>query len=375
MKKYIKRIMSIVSIFAIVISYVLVSEKLFFYRESDSQARLDGFYLEDKNSLDVMLIGSSEIYNDFSSAIAYENFGFTSYPIGTPAQNGYFIKYQINEALQYQTPKLFVVEVNGFLGDDTISDSQIRNVCENMRLSENKISLLSEVDCCDDIYTYYLPFFKYHNDINAGACLYNFKNRIGQFGEGYSLLKGNYTGVYSQRIEKEMSLQNSKIKSELTEKNKENLIDLLSFCKQNNLNVLFVRFPRIQTKALAETLGRSNAIEEIISSYDYDYLNFVTKIDCSAVLDSSDFYNSEHLNIKGQEKFTNFFGNILCQEYGIKRTDLSEELQKKWNNSVISTRKFYCLAKKEMFENLENNEKYLYEDTSTMEKVKTLVAD
>ena len=172
-----------------------------------------------------------------------------------------------------------------------------------------------------------------------------------------------------------MSLQNSKIKSELTEKNKENLIDLLSFCKQNNLDVLFVNFPRIQTNISEETLGRSNAIEEIISTYNYDYLNFVTNIDCSAVLKSSDFYNSEHLNIEGQEKFTRFFGNILCQEYDIKRSDLSEEQQKKWNNSVISTRKFCCLAKKEMFENMDNNEKYLYEDISTMEKVKTLRSD
>ena len=375
MKVYIKRTISIISIIAIVILYILVSENLFLYRESDSQARFDGFYLEDKNTLDVVLIGSSEVYNDFSSAIAYDKFGFTSYPIGTPAQNGIFIKYQMKEVLQYQNPKLFIVEVNGFLGDDSISDSQIRNVCENIRLSDNKVSLLSSLNCCDDVYTYYLPFFKYHNDINVGTCIYNCNNRMNQFGLGYSLLKGNYTGIYSQQIDKEVSLENSKFKVELTESNKDNLIDLLTYCKHNNLNVLFVRFPRIQTSRTAETLGRSNAIEDIISTYGYDYLNFVSKIDCSEVLNRSDFYNSEHLNIEGQEKFTLFFGNVLYQKYGIKRTNLNEEQKNKWNNSAIYTRKFYSLANKKLLENSDNVEKYLYEDIKTMDELNYLVVN
>ncbi len=139
-----------------------------------------------------------------------------------------------------------------------------------------------------------------------------------------------------------------------------------------NLNVLFVRFPRIQTSRTAETLGRSNAIEDIISTYGYDYLNFVSKIDCSEVLNRSDFYNSEHLNIEGQEKFTLFFGNVLYQKYGIKRTNLNEEQKNKWNNSVIYTRKFYSLANKKLLENSDNVEKYLYEDIKTMDELNYL---
>jgi hypothetical protein len=369
MRVYIKRFLCIASIILVVFVYVLLSGEWLFYRQSDVQPRMDGFYLEDKNTIDVALVGSSEVYNDFNSPLAYEKYGFTSYPIGTPGQNGFFLKYQIEEILQYQTPKLFVIEVNGFLGDDTISDAQIRFVSENMKISANKISLLNEVECKDDLYTYYFPFFKYHNDTSVASGLYAFKNRFSLFQNGYSLLKGNYTGVYCTAPQNAINTIGSQERAELTEKNKSRLLDLINYVKDKSLNVLFVRFPRITTETRIESMGRSNTAGDIIRENGFNYLNFVTEIDSSVILNENDYYNSEHLNVIGQKKFTEFFGGILVEKYGITPTELNEIEKEKWDYCIRFTHSYIKLAIKETEQNNSNEEKYLYEELATIKKI------
>lgn len=41
--------------------------------------------MEQKDSLDVLMIGSSEVYSDYSPAIAWENYGYTSYDLSMGA--------------------------------------------------------------------------------------------------------------------------------------------------------------------------------------------------------------------------------------------------------------------------------------------------
>lgn len=369
MRVYIKRFFCVASIILIVFVYVVLSGEWVFYRQSDVQPRMDGFYLEDRNSIDVALVGSSEVYNDFNSPLAYEKYGFTSYPIGTPSQNGFFIKYQIKEVLQYQTPKLFVIEVNGFLGDDTISDAQIRSVSENMKLSSNKISLLDEVDCKDDLYTYYFPFFKYHNDISVVGGIYAFNNRVSLFQTGYSRLKGNYTGVYSNVPQNAINAFGSNERTKLTEKNESRLRELINYIKDNELNVLFVRCPRITTETRIESIGRSNTVGDIIRENGLDYLNYVTELDSSAIFNENDYYNSEHLNVLGQKKFTEHLGEILVDKYGITPTELNMKEKEKWECCRRFTYSFIELAIEEAKQNKSNEEKYLYEDLETTEKI------
>ena len=45
------------------------------------QRHIRGFYLEPKNSLDVVLIGASELYTGYCAPRAWKTCGFTSYPL------------------------------------------------------------------------------------------------------------------------------------------------------------------------------------------------------------------------------------------------------------------------------------------------------
>lgn len=72
---------------ALVIPVVLLI-LLFPVNDYDDSVRIRNFYLETPNSLDVVVMGSSEDYAGYSPVLAYEEYGFTSYPY--PATPMYF---------------------------------------------------------------------------------------------------------------------------------------------------------------------------------------------------------------------------------------------------------------------------------------------
>jgi len=79
---------------------------------------MSGLYKEPKNSVDVVLLGASEAYIDYSAAYAYDLYGYTSYPYAWDAATGELYEAQVRELLRRQDPKWIVVEINGILYDD-----------------------------------------------------------------------------------------------------------------------------------------------------------------------------------------------------------------------------------------------------------------
>ncbi len=76
---YKKRILKITALLIVMVLIAFICESLLIRTTSAAEAHIKNFYREPKNSLDVAVIGCSEMYADYSPPIAYRNFGFTSY--------------------------------------------------------------------------------------------------------------------------------------------------------------------------------------------------------------------------------------------------------------------------------------------------------
>ena len=115
LKIYLKRTVKIISLCLAVLLVVGVSSEYLLSYFDANTLRLEGFYMEEENSLDVVFIGASEVYSDFSSGQAYDEFGFTSYPYATGANPISVYKSELKEILKKQSPKLIICEINGAL--------------------------------------------------------------------------------------------------------------------------------------------------------------------------------------------------------------------------------------------------------------------
>ena len=120
-------------------------------------------------------------------------------------------------------------------------------------------------------------------------------------------------------------------KQPLTETQEKGLRDLLSYCRDENLtNVVFVRFPHIVTEKTLDRFERGNTVGDIVAEYGFDYLNFERDFAKTGLDEKRDFYNLDHLNIYGQQKFTAFLTDYLKEHYALTPHELTQAQKEEW---------------------------------------------
>ncbi|MCH5191504.1 MAG: hypothetical protein J1F23_05000 [Oscillospiraceae bacterium] len=373
MKIYIIRAIKIMSLLLAVVLCVGVLQEYVLCHADHNRERIKGFYLEDKDSVDVVLIGASEIYADFSSCYAYEKFGFTSYPISTQSNIVQNFKTQIKSAIKEQHPKLIVVEVNGALyikDEDLEKEANFRNYVDNIPLDSDKVEFISEC-VTENQLEYYLPIIKYHsvwNDFPKGL-KWNL-SIIQSTVRGYNYLKGAKCKavIYKEKGKVyNSSLKDNDKRNDLNEKAEQYLRECLEYCKSENIdNIVFVRFPHIVTQKSLTRFYRGNTIGDIIAEYGYDYINFERNFDDTGLDVNTDFYNFDHLNIYGQRKFTEYFGRYIQENYGISESTLTPSQKEEWDTCV----KYYEAFSEYSFSLIENKKNIeVREDYKCMKEI------
>lgn len=375
-----KNILKVVSlVVAVVITSLFLQQYVLLHYDSN-RLRIEGFYLEEKNTIDVALIGSSEVYASFSPGMAYEKFGFTSYDYASASCTATAAVTQVKEMMQYQSPKLILMEVNAFLygvdkdGKDlnAFKDSSIRNYIDNIPMDDNKKAFLDEYVDKDLHIEYYLPLIKYHQSWNdlPGSIRY-MRSCFEQQIRGYSVLKGfkTRTRVFRplQKIYTKQIVNDDK-KAPLSSTAAEELDKLLDYCEKEKINIAFFRAPHMVDETKILRSERTNTIDEIITARGFDFYNFERGYADIGIDVKNDFYNYDHLNIYGCEKFTQYFGKIIADKYNVGRSSLSEAQKKNWEKAAKSFRKLYDYSDKLI--SRDRNYKTLEDDIETIEIIK-----
>ena len=364
-KLYVKRIIRLLAIVLPVIAYVLFSQEFLFYNLDNNTVRVKQFYQEEENSLDVVLLGASEVYTGFSPAMAYKEFGFTSYPFVLGANPASLCKSQLKEILKTQSPQLIIVEVGGFIYPDDsllLNEEKIRRYVDNIPMSQNRIESILEVDY-EDKMSCLIPFIKYHGiSTDLKTVKDNFINRMNVLNQN-SKLKGlsTYTKVddVSQGI---IDVSKDDNTLPLTKKSEEYLIDFMDYCKSEGLsNVVFVRFPHPIKKGVEsyDCFARSNTVEKMVTASGFQYIGYDKQIQDIGLDYKTDFYDGNHLNVYGQAKMTKYFAADLMHRFQIVPKQQSEKNVQLWEDSVKYTEAYFLEMDKRIKANAED---WPYED-------------
>lgn len=380
-KLYIKRFFAVISLVLAVLLFLGISQEYFFSKLDHSKLRVTGFYEEEKNSLDVCFIGSSECYTGFSPVQFYRETGITSYPYCSESNPISMTKYQLKEILRTQNPQLIFIEINGALygKDKDFSDlPHTHKALDAMPMNKNKDDAIRTIIPDENKAEFYFPFIKYHG---AWDCyieqLQYAKSKFDMQLRGYSLLKGTsvYTKTSLKGADKGKIIDTAKLQKdnktlELNKNADYYLRDLLQFCKDEKLdNVVFVRFPHIVDKRQYDRFKRTNRAGEIIEEYGFDFINFEkNQIDIN--LDkNTDFYNSDHMNINGQLKLTEYISNIIQNDYNVKPHELTESQKKNWDECADFYDAYLEYAQQETEK---NSNKRVTEKSDIMKEIKKI---
>jgi hypothetical protein len=347
-----------------------------------NRMRLDAFYIEDKDTIDVAMIGSSEMYSGVSPALLYEKYGVTSFPYATASSTAAAMKTQIKEVERNQSPKLIVIEINCFLygTDNEEKESSIRNYIDNVPLNGNKIEYIETTPAVRDLgrREFYFPIIKYHGVWNDFPEPWNkMTSRFTQDMRGYTYLRGYKTTAQKLNVNEKIynpTLPADETRNDLDPRYEVFLREFLDYCKEQKYdNLLFVRFPHIVKKETYKRFTRGNAAFDIISEYGFNYINFERDENVMSYT-ADDYYNYDHLNIYGSVKFTDYFGKIITEKYKVPKTVLDEKNTEQWNESVDFWHKFYDYTEYRFKQNTKNKKIELWETNDLINKVEAYAA-
>lgn len=299
--------------------------------DSNAKAIMSGFYAEPKNTLDIVAIGSSNTYRYLMTPELYNSFGYTSYAVATPSMRGNMYKYFIEEIEKSQDPDLYMVELRWFVKYQKPPKStpeglgRIRLATDNMKLSLTRLKAINKAlpDDAEDKLSYYIDIIKYHGQwqfLDFSHLFYNKKLET----------KGFRANTRTLALKDAVDCSKVSEKKELSEYSKENLVDLLEYCKKKKVNILFTFSPYQVTE---EKQMLANTVAELVKSYGFNCMDTNRCISELGMDFDRDFYNREHTNVRGAYKYTQFIGNYIKKTYNIDNSH-NEEVTAEWKKTA-----------------------------------------
>ncbi|MCR4788934.1 MAG: SGNH/GDSL hydrolase family protein [Lachnospiraceae bacterium] len=273
-----------------------------------------GFYAEKKDTIDVILIGSSPVYPFYSCPEIYADTGISAYPLSSNVQRPAAALPLVKEALKTQSPKLFVFEMRMYTMEEgrmTENAAYTRGVTDNLKYSANRVELINRLvpmtDESGDRYTYWFDIFKYHSNWRSLRLADQWKCI---FYEKEHPLKG------FELISDVCPLKDEDIPSVNTEetvpipaKHEETLRELLEYLKSNDLNALFIVSPYREKE---EEAAMINYMRPIITSYGYAFEDMNESYDEIGLDFKTDYQDyGGHVNINGAIKCTKYMEKLL----------------------------------------------------------------
>ncbi len=231
--------------FAIVLLLLMqIVSKAFIAIDSSDIENIYGFYSEPKNSLDMVMIGPSEVYTGYAPALAWEEYGLKSCNLSIGAVPCNMYKSIVTEIVKRQKPKLLLINASAFsyCNSNLTDEVYLRKWIDNMPMSQNKLDTVKTIpkninnddekvkDNISD--TLYFPLEKYHGNWKAPEAVYtSFVTRAYMRLSGGGYLKGFYskTGITGGRDNLANIGQPTKEAYVLTDECRAYLKELLSY--------------------------------------------------------------------------------------------------------------------------------------------------
>lgn len=333
-------------IFICIFLMILTTVTYVIRTNGDIKDIFNGFYAQEDDTLDVIMIGSSPVYPFYSGPGIWGEYGITCYPLSSNVQRPSAALPLIKEVYKTQSPEVLVFEMRMYTmedGDMEVNMAYARGVTDNMKYSLNRIYAINRlVPEVSERYTYYFDIFKYHSNWKTMvlseqlACfLYEKEHPLKGF-----VIRDEVGPLEEERIPTCTGLTETLA---IPKEQEERLYELLDYLTEQGQQALFIVSPyRLEP----EEQMMFNYMKPIIASYGYDFINMNEYYDEIGIDFTTDYYDyGGHVNALGAEKCTAFLGKLLEAfqiedkrgESGYESWDEAYELYLKESGQAIET--------------------------------------
>lgn len=291
---------------------------------------------ENKNTVDVVFIGNSDVARGINPAQIYRDTGITSVTVGPSAVNSEKMYDLLCDIQKYQSPKVVVLEVDCLYG---ASNKYYKMINEEYKKNQNSAvnikDFLSETE--DKIVSglaFYSPIMKYHDrwsELSSEDFL-NLNARYKYSAKGYMFTLEKCAFKYGNEY---MSEKTAKAKP-LSDESAAGFEKTVAFCKENNIKLALFAIP----SGSSWTVEKHNGAVKLAQKYNLDFVDYNTD---TYLLDNFSWENDtkdggNHMNYYGATKVTSAYEKHLQSLFTLKPTVLSNDDKTVWQND---TDRFY----------------------------------
>lgn len=289
-----------------------------------------------KDSLDVILLGSSRMWRGINTMELYDKYGIGAYNIGCNWQHINTTNLFLHDALKRQTPKVVVIDAtNAHLPlMDVDMDGEIYYT-EKIPWSYTKYRCVRQYfgRGLERYFSYFVPLCAFHenwqnvsadnfNDENINVDFLKEKENVDE-NEFYRTMGfGNTDIVTKVKIKDYKEFEQRPFEKYATDV----LDDIVNTCNQNNVKILFVTIP------FEGESNYINAMDEYAKQKGCDYINLYAHIDEIGLNFDADFGDPSHLNTSGATKIADFIGAYMEEKYEL--TDFRTIQGNQWEKNA-----------------------------------------
>lgn len=307
------------SIFVIILTMVIsILNSIFVLKVSHRSKIFQGVY-EDRDTYDVVLMGSSHMNSSINPNVLWNEYGITSFNYGTGGQPIDVTYYLLKEVLKKHKNPIVVVDLYYLgLAEEFGQEGYIRYVLDNMKFSINKIEAVVNSTPKDQWLSYLMPIIKYHNrwkELEKKDFKYDTSTTYYQKGFGAG------REVYGKDTLSDVKETKT---AELPPKTQEYLYKIIELSQEEGFKLIFTNAPHDYTSTAnmdtwhKEPAQMFNKVAEIAKENNIPFINYNNLFDEMGFDFKDDMYNEGHMNIWGSNKVSTHFGRFLKENYDLE---------------------------------------------------------
>lgn len=301
------------------ISLLIVLGGLFFLQKLLVPKYVDGvvegafvaeYYQEEKDH-DVVFIGDCEVYENFSPAVLWQEFGVNSYIRGSAEQYIWQSYYLLEDTLRYETPRVVVFNIQSLQFNEGQREAYNRMTLEGMEWSPAKVrAILASMGPKEKFLDYVFPILRYHSrwsELTGADFQYLFEKK-----------KVSFNGYY-MRVDVRPA-ENVPTGKPLADysfgENAWKYLEMMeALCREKGIELVLIKAPSLYPYWYPQW---EEQVEDYAREKGLPYINFLEIQEETGIDYTTDTYDGGlHMNLSGAEKLSRYLGRYLTGEMGL----------------------------------------------------------
>lgn len=270
----------------------------------------DGLYEQKEDTIDVCVLGSSQLVYGISCMRLLEEYGISAYSCATGEQPLLCAYFYLLETHKNQNISTVILDTSMLY--EVEEESRFRKTLDSAPFSMNKLAVIRERTRSEEsssFISYLFPIINYHGRWDELG-----KADLGYITAESEVYRGN---ILSSNVKRNVSYEKLCVDEDPVDESiqmDENQLRafemIVDYCKKENIELLLVKAPK-GTWVGTKTVGCQELAKEHGLVYiDFNTAEMISELDLDV---TRDFWNDDHLNVRGADKFTDYIGNYLLQ--------------------------------------------------------------